>query len=58
VIGDKSGDCRARVEDGPDEGLNAEGLQKLKVTVASVSNPGVHAHVHYLLNFYPDHGSK
>jgi hypothetical protein len=45
VIGDKSGDCRARVEDAPDEGLNAEGLQKLKVIVASVSNPGVHANV-------------
>jgi len=40
VISDKSGDCRAGVEDGLDEGLDAERLQKLKVAVASTSNPG------------------
>jgi hypothetical protein len=45
VIGDKSGHHRARVEDSPDESLDAEGLQKSKVAVASGSNPGVHANV-------------
>jgi len=40
VIGDKSGDRRARVEDIPDEDLDAERLQKSKVAVASVSSPG------------------
>ena len=43
VIGDRSGDRRARVEDSPDEGLHAEGLRKSKVAVASVSNPGARA---------------
>jgi hypothetical protein len=40
VIGDKSGDRRATVEDIPDDSLDAEGLQKSKVAVASVSSPG------------------
>ena len=45
VIGDKSGDHKARVEDSPDEDIDAEGLRKLKVAVASVSNPGARVNV-------------
>jgi hypothetical protein len=40
VIGDKIRDCRATVEDVPDESLDVEGLRKSKVAVASVSSPG------------------
>ena len=45
VISDQNGDRRAKVEDCPDESLDAEGLQNSKVAVASVSNPGAHANV-------------
>jgi hypothetical protein len=43
VISDKSGNHRARVEDCPDEGFDAERLRKSKVGVASASNPGARA---------------
>ncbi|KIM88296.1 hypothetical protein PILCRDRAFT_3315 [Piloderma croceum F 1598] len=43
VISDQNGDRRARVEDCLDESLEAEGLRKSKVAVASISNLGAHA---------------
>ena len=41
VIREQTGPCLARVEDGKDYDLDAEGLQKTEVTMASTSNPGV-----------------
>jgi len=45
VVKDWSGDHRARVEDGLDESLDAERLQKSKVAVASASNLGARENV-------------
>ena len=45
VVRDRSGSHWARVEDDLDESLNVEELRKLKVAVASASNPGARADV-------------